>query len=460
MTDFQKISALQPKTLLRNYGSHWTIADALKIRIDDPTTTMPLIDYNFPSMTDNVWLWDTWALRDIYGKTVTYRGWHVIFSLVAPRGEGDDLMNSWINRNDYSYIGFFYSKTGNGSDWVFGGRVLDASADLRNWEWSGCAVMRDGTTNTLDMFFTSVGTQPASVPCHTVGTINADTNGVWFEGFDKQTDMFQADGVNYANFAEDSYWDFRDPHVFQNPEDGRIYALFEGNVPGMRGQFVIGPDETGYVPPGYTVAPGAEYGAAAIGVARLKDGAYEAGTFGVDQWELMPALVTALGVNDQTERPHIVFKDGLTYLFTISHHSTYSGNSTGPDGVYGFVSEQGLFGSYEPLNGSGLVLGNPSEAPLETYSHFVDPAGYVQSFINYLPDPAHVPANPYDATAPNTNVTYRIGGTLAPTVKLVLEGRQTFLTDTYNYGQIFADHEWCQVAGSDTRPTVTVSATS
>lgn len=151
---------------------------------------------------------------------------------------------------------------------------------------------------------------------------------------------------------------------------------------------------------------------------------------------MLPALVTALGVNDQTERPHVVFKDGLTYLFTISHNSTYTGNSTGPDGVYGFVSEYGLFGPYQPLNSSGLVLGNPSEAPLETYSHFVDPKGYVQSFINYLPDPSTNWPDPYNPT------TYRIGGTLAPTLKIELEGSRTFLTEVHNYGQIFANKEW------------------
>ncbi|AQS89405.1 sucrase [Neoasaia chiangmaiensis] len=384
-------------------------------------------------MNPNVWQWDTWSLRDIRGNTVTFKGWYVMFSLVADRAATGDTPEGWHNRNNFSYIAYYYSR--NGQDWTFGGRVIAEGANKRDWEWSGCAVMRDKTDNTVDLFYTSVNGTPAqSVPSHTQGTIRADDTGVWFEGFDVCTDMFEADGINYANIGEDPYWDFRDPHVFLNPTDGKIYALFEGNVPGMRGDFTIGSAEMGPVPPATTVPAGAQYGAAAIGIARLEDGAYQSGDFSRLRWTMLPALVTALGVNDQTERPHVVFQNGLTYLFTISHHSTFTGNSTGPDGIYGFVSRKGIFGPYVPLNASGLVLGNPSSAPFETYSHFVDPQGYVQSFIDTLPQPGS--ANPQDPA------TYRIGGTLAPTVKLVLQDEQTFITEVHNYGQIFAQAAW------------------
>ncbi|MBF0859082.1 glycoside hydrolase family 68 protein [Gluconobacter sp. LMG 31484] len=422
-------------------GSRWTIADAMKIHTDDPTTTMPVIDYAFPVIDSDVWQWDTWLLRDIHGKTVTFKGWYVMFALVADRSATGDTVEGWHSRNNYSYIGYYYSRTGNGADWKFGGRVIKEGANSRSWEWSGCAVMRENSGSTVDLFYTSVNDTPSeSVPSYTTGRVLADANGVWFEGFDVCTDMFQADGVNYANIVEDQYWDFRDPHIFRNPDDNQIYALFEGNVPGMRGDFTIGSDEMGLVPPATTVPAGAQYGAAAIGIARLKSDSTK-GDF--SQWEMLPALVTALGVNDQTERPHVVFQDGLTYLFTISHHSTFTGNSTGPDGVYGFVSRNGIFGPYTPLNGSGLVLGNPSAAPYETYSHFVDPAGYVQSFIDTLPQPGSAdPQNPE---------IYRIGGTLAPTVKIVLDGERTFLTEVHAYGQVYAQGVWPTSSAWDKR---------
>lgn len=422
--------------------SRWRIADALKVRADDPTTTMPEIAYNFPTMNNAVMIWDSGALRSIHGQTMTFKGWFVLWSLAVDKIDltNANIYNEWHSRNDRAYIGYWYSK--DGVTWTWGGRLLQESADLRPWEWSGGLVMRDGAENTVDMFYTSVsGVTNESIPSVSTGAIHADDNGVWFTGFDKTVELFRADGVNYANADQDAYYDFRDPHPFINPEDGKVYCLFEGNVAGMRGEFTIGDDEMGPIPPGFEVGTGAGYGAAAIGIARL-EGDYRKGEFG--KWTMLPPLVTALGVNDQTERPHIVFKDGLTYLFTISHHSTYSGGLQGPDGVYGFVSKSGVSGPYTPLNASGLVLGNPSAAPYETYSHFVDPAGYVQSFIDTVPAEGADPENP---------ANYRIGGTLAPTVRIVLEGDRTFITEVHGYGQIFAQSAWPVSSKPDARPT-------
>ncbi|GBQ69977.1 levansucrase [Ameyamaea chiangmaiensis NBRC 103196] len=425
--------------------SRWRIADALKVHADDATTTMPVIAYDFPTMDESVLIWDTGALRSIHGQTVTFKGWHVIWSLAVEKQDltNQNIVSEWRNRNNSAFIGYWYSR--DGVEWTWGGRLLQKTADLRPWEWSGGLVMRDESANTVDMFYTSCGyaganeTDFQSVISVSTGTIHADDKGVWFEGFDATTEMFQADGVNYANAEEDPYWDFRDPHPFINPADGKLYCLFEGNVAGMRGAFSISGPEMGPVPPGFEVGTGAQYGAAAIGIARL-DSDYHAGDF--TKWTMLPPLVTALGVNDQTERPHVVFKNGLTYLFTISHHSTYTGGLEGPDGVYGFVSDKGVFGPYRPLNASGLVLGNPSSAPYQTYSHFVDPDGYVQSFIDTVPAANNDPDNP---------AVYRIGGTLAPTVRIAFEGDRTFVTEVHGYGQIFAQAAWPVAATPDPR---------
>lgn len=421
---------------LMHQTSRWTIADALKVHADDPTTTMPVIAADFPTMSESVMIWDTGALRDINMNSVTVNGWHVIWSLAADKVDltNANIAAEWANRNNTAYIGFWYSKTGNGSDWIWGGRLLQKSADLRPWEWSGNLVMREGSENTVDMFYTSCGpvnNDFESVIAVSTGQIHTDDQKVWFTGFDTTVDMFDADGVHEANEAEDPYFDFRDPCPFLNPDDGRVYCVYETNVAGMRGQFVIGANETGPIPPNYTVDPGAGYGAASIGLAILDDGAYEAGDFSRARWTQLGPIVSALGVNDQTERPHVVFQNGKLYLFTISHHSTYSGNLQGPDGVYGFVSDNGLAGPFRPMNASGLVLGNPSSQPYSTYSHFVDAQGYVQSFIDHVPTPT--------ATDPNA---VRIGATLAPTVKLVLDDDRSYLTEIHNYGEIFAQRAW------------------
>ena len=63
---------------LMHQTSRWTIADALKVHADDPTTTMPVIAADFPTMSESVMIWDTGALRDINMNSVTVNGWHVI----------------------------------------------------------------------------------------------------------------------------------------------------------------------------------------------------------------------------------------------------------------------------------------------------------------------------------------------------------------------------------------------
>jgi levansucrase len=44
-----------------------------------------------------------------------------------------------------------------------------------------------------------------------------------------------------------------------------------------------------------------------------------------------------------------------------------------------------MAGPWRPLNGTGLVLANPPEAPQQTYSWYVDASLTVCSFLDVLP---------------------------------------------------------------------------
>jgi levansucrase len=79
---------------------------------------------------------------------------------------------------------------------------------------------------------------------------------------------------------------------------------------------------------------------------------------------------------------------------------------TGPGGVYGFVGD-GLRRDYRPMNCGALVLGNPSDAPLQTYSDYVIPNLLVEALID---------------TVPTSDGGVRYGGALAPTIELDLNG--------------------------------------
>ena len=79
------------------------------------------------------------------------------------------------------------------------------------------------------------------------------------------------------------------------------------------------------------------------------------------------------------------------------------------------VSDQ-LFGDYEPLNGSGLVLANPREEPLQTYSWHVTKELLVSSFVDHWGLKGRSIANNPELAAES------FGGTPAPFIKLVLDG--------------------------------------
>lgn len=396
----------------------WTRADALKVNEDDPTTTQPLVDVEFPVMSEEVFIWDTMPLRDLHGDIVSVNGWCVIFTLTADRNPNSpefqdengnyDIKRDWEDRHGHARICYWYSRTG--KDWIFGGRVMAEGVSPTTREWAGTPILLNDKGD-IDLYYTCV--TPGAAIAKVRGKIVTSDEGVSLEDFLHVKSLFSADGEIYQTEEQNAYWNFRDPSPFIDRKDGKLYMLFEGNVAGVRGSHEITQNEMGHVPPGYEDVGGARYQVGCIGLAVAKD-------LSGDEWEILPPLVTAVGVNDQTERPHFVFQDGKYYLFTISHKYTYADNLTGPDGVYGFVSDH-LTGPYTPMNSSGLVLGNPSSQPFQTYSHYVMPNGLVTSFID---------------SVPWGEKDYRIGGTEAPTVKILLKGDRSFVVDSFDYGYI------------------------
>src|SRR5690606_34212386 len=88
----------------------------------------------------------------------------------------------------------------------------------------------------------------------------------------------------------------------------------------------------------------------------------------------------------------------------------------GPTGLYGMVSER-LMDGWRPLNGTGLVFGNPSQAPQQAYSWLVMPDLQVTSFVDDWGNAA--PGGP----------DRRFGGTFAPMLRLRLDGAEASLAD-------------------------------
>lgn len=447
-----------------NFTAKWTRADARQIkRMSNPMAgsrensmpeeyTMPSIPQDFPDMSnEQVWVWDSWPLTDADGKQYSVNGQEIIFSLVADRSLGFD------DRHVFAKIGYFYRPAGIPADqrpknggWAYGGlvfpegvtgKIFEDQSYSHQTQWSGSARIFPG--GEIKLFFTDVAFYRDSKGndikpydpriALSVGHLHANKNGVKFTGFDKVIPLLKADGTYYQTAEQNPYFNFRDPFTFKDPaHPGDTYMVFEGNSAMQRSSAKCTAEDLGYQegdPYTETVpqvnSSGATYQIGNVGLAKAKNA-------DLTEWEFLPPILSANCVTDQTERPQIYQKDGKYYLFTISHSTTYAAGITGPEGVYGFVGD-GIRSDYQPMNmGSGLVLGNPTNlnyypgtpfdpdynqpaGHFQSYSHYVMPGGLVQSFIDTI----------------GVKENFRRGGTLAPTVKININGTSSEVDHTY-----------------------------
>ncbi|RXZ68005.1 glycoside hydrolase family 68 protein [Agromyces albus] len=487
-----------------DFTSRWTRADARQLKaMSDPTApsrensmpeefTMPTIPQDFPDMSNGqVWVWDTWTLTEGNADQPSFKGWEVIFSLVADRNLGFD------DRHTYARLGYFFRKAGipaeerpeNGG-WTYGGLVFPDGASgaifedqsfSHQTEWSGSTRIFDG--NKLRIFYTAVAfyrdaagqdIKPADPRIvQSEGRIFADENGVWMTGFRDQHELLVPDGTYYQTKDQNPFVNFRDPFTFEDPaHPGKTFMVFEGNTGGVRDQVECTAEDLGYrpedlqgenplgeVPVGEGVPGGPPEIPADANLRMGNVGLAVADNKALTEWHFLPPILSANCVTDQTERPQIYIKDGKYYIFTISHRSTFAPGIDGPEGVYGFVGD-GVRSDFQPVNrGSGLALGSPSNlnfavgfpfAPdfnqhpgqFQAYSHYVMPDGLVQSFIDTI----------------GTSEDFRRGGTLAPTVRVNIDGDDVTVDREYGdnglgaYADIPANTVWPVPDTPDPRP--------
>jgi levansucrase len=371
-----------------DFAAAWSREHVEAIRLQ-PEVTAPPIAADFPVMSDAVWVWDTWPLTDLEMRPVRFNGWHVIFSLVAPRRFG------FHDRHRIASIGWFSSR--DGRTWRYRGLALPGASALGTRQWSGSSVL---VGDRVHLFYTASGAgragydsdwlnnDPLQRIALATATITPARGNVAFTGtsFADSRIVAQADGRLYQTLDQARggaiIYGFRDPFVFA--ESGDVYMTFSGNRAG----------------------PGCFTGN--IGLARALDESLE-------HWQLLPPLLHANGVNQQLERPHFVVRDGRHYLFFASHTETYAPGLTGPDGLYGFAGD-GLRSDYRPLNGTGLVIANEPGRPPQRYADYVMPNWLVEGFVDTVGD--------------------RVGGTLAPTLRLKVDDMRTSLADQLDYGLI------------------------
>jgi levansucrase len=309
--------------------------------------------------------WDMWPVQDAAGHRTVIAGRELWMALTAP-DRGDPAL-----RHFEAKIHLIERR---GSTWHDLGPALPDFAVPYEREWAGSALFDKGV---LTLFFTAAGT--------------AARAGGYQQELWSASAAIGADGLpcgwsqpqplirGYAPFymPADAHEGeagkikaFRDPAYFRDPADGTEYLAFTASLAGSDSAFN-----------------------GAFGLARK-------GPLG---WVLTPPCLHADGVNNELERAHIVFHVKHYYAFWSTQSTTFApGLGDAPGGLYGMVADS-MAGPWRPLNGSGLVLANPADRPLQTYSWFVDASLTVCSFVDMLPDGC-------------------FGGVPAPLLRLELDG--------------------------------------
>lgn len=330
-------------------------------------------------------LWDSWPLAHEDGSTVVAGGRQFWFFLSAPCFPDPGQRHN-AARIRLASLG--------ADGWRDHGDCLPDGFSPGSREWAGSAVLHaDGTSVTL--FFTAAGRRGEG---HSVeqrlfaahGVMGPDGPGQW----STCDEAVRADGQRYviANEAEGTpglIKAFRDPAWLRDPATGKAHLLFTASA---------GWDDATY------------------------NGVVGLATLGPDgSWHLEDPLVEAVGVNNELERAHVLVRDGLYYLFWSTQTRTFDPAApAGPNGLYAMVAER-LSGPYRPVNGCGLVAGNPAEEPTQGYSWWVTSEGEVWSFID------HWGLQGRSLEAHPELLRSQFGGTPAPRFRLAFAGDQVTL---------------------------------
>lgn len=314
--------------------------------------SFPYIDRDaaVPAFPD-LYVWDSWPLQYPTGATVTFGGVEYWFMLSSPR-RGDPG-----KRHDHARIRLVTYKQG---IWADCGDAMPDGYAPGSREWAGSAVLEADCK--VSLYFTAAGRRDHAQSFEQRlflghATLDAvDPDQPKLSQWTKPEEIVCADGAVYmrANQSEGvpgAIKAFRDPAFFQDPADGEKYLLFTGSA-------------------GWSADP---YNGV-IGIA---------GYSAQSGWQLMPPLVRADGLNNEMERPHIVYRNGQYYLFWSTQRRTFKPSGpSGPNGLYAMVARS-MEGPWEPVNSHGLVAGNPDAEPLQAYSWWVTGEGEVIAFIDH-----------------------------------------------------------------------------
>lgn len=364
--------------------SHWSPAAVAAIA-RAPLPEAPPIAVS-GSLLPGVDLWDYWPVQEVDGRVAMIGGGALFMFLAAAAiGDPDD-------RHANAHIRLMHRL---GDAWTDLGPAFTREFAPGSRQWSGSAVV-DADHKGLTLYFTAAGVRNEAVlsfeqRLFVTHAPIVDAASPVIGGWEEPSEIVAPDGQIYMSEmsgggAIGKIKAFRDPYFFRDPADGADYLLFAASL----------------------AAPSSAWNGA-VAVARREG----------DTWALKAPLIAADGVNNELERPHLILYRQRYYCFWSTQAKVFAtGGPAGPTGLYGMVADA-FAGPWRPLNGSGLVVANPSDFPDQAYSWLVQHDLRVLSFVDF----AGVAAAPADAI----DARRHFGGTPAPELRLRLDGDRAVL---------------------------------
>jgi len=350
-----------------------------------PVSALPLIDpADVSPVLPGFDLWDYWPVQERDGSTAVIAGGSLQMLLSAP------VLPDPEDRHAIARIRLVH-QTADG--WRDLGNLLPEGLSPGSREWSGSAIV-NAAHDEVTLFFTAAGHRGERVPSfdqrlfQTNATLAIIDDIPQLSGWSPPVESAVPDGQVYASDMTGggdigTIKAFRDPAWFCDPANGAEYLVFAASL-----------------------AHSSSPWNGAIGVARGDHG----------RWTLEPPLIVADRLNNELERPHLVYHEQRYYCFWSTQRKVFAtGGPSGPTGLYGMVADT-LAGPWTPLNGTGLVCANPCVAPIQAYSWLVLGDLSVISFV----DRPGLTANPADAAA----ARLVFGGTPAAPFRIVLNGNR------------------------------------
>lgn len=400
-------------------------ADEIELTADN---TAPVIDQELAEdkAFAEHWMWDWWPIRDRDGEVADVDGWQVAIALAA----ADDVLPG--QRHDIAELRYQVSSDG-GRTWQEGGAVFPENSALGARQWAGSTMYDNGT---VYVFYTAAGEDGVRHEPPTIDELNAESgegdanDGSALDDYQSGEDISyeqrmvvavgrlsgNADGVEFSDWEQ---------HQLILEGDGELYASTAGTEGGageidaFRDPWYYRHGEEEYLLFTATMPEADCDGDGVVGIAR------RASEQDLSSWELLPPLLDSHCVNNELERPHIITRGDQYYLLFTTHRGTFDDEQgvIGPEGLYGFVGPD-LFGPYEPLNGSGLVLANPEEEEYQAYSWMTLPNGVVTSFFQYFGLEGDQDLTYVGEQDPQFQVD-RFAGTFAPSIEIEFDGATT-----------------------------------